>query len=155
MVAKMGRPGTSDELRAQLWAMWSSGKSFSEISQAVGHPPRSIFTVTDTESTAANWDAFAVPARQASLARPARARHSDTPGPSSLLQRVDLHVFLWCQHRDGAPSAWPLTVVLTTRLGGSPTSIGGPTQVGNFSEQLWGDSPERHQRWLASGGPHA
>jgi IS30 family transposase len=35
----------SDELRAQLWTMWSSGKSFSEISQAIGHPPGSIFTV--------------------------------------------------------------------------------------------------------------
>lgn len=44
-MAKMGRPGMSDELRAQLWAMWGSGKSFSEISQVVGHPPGSIFTV--------------------------------------------------------------------------------------------------------------
>jgi IS30 family transposase len=35
----------SDELRAQLWAMWGSGKSFSEIAQVVGHPPGSIFTV--------------------------------------------------------------------------------------------------------------
>jgi len=35
----------SDELRAQLWDMWGSGKSFSEISRAIGHPPGSIFTV--------------------------------------------------------------------------------------------------------------
>jgi IS30 family transposase len=35
----------SDQLRAQLWEMWGSGKSFSEISRAIGHPPGSIFTV--------------------------------------------------------------------------------------------------------------
>jgi IS30 family transposase len=44
-VAKIGRPGMSDELRRRLWAMWGAGKSFSEISRAVGHPPGSIFTV--------------------------------------------------------------------------------------------------------------
>jgi IS30 family transposase len=44
-VAKIGRPGMSDELRRRLWAMWGGGKSFSEISRAVGHPPGSIFTV--------------------------------------------------------------------------------------------------------------
>jgi IS30 family transposase len=44
-VAKLGRQGMSDELRAQLWSMWGSGKSFSEISRAIGHPPGSIFTV--------------------------------------------------------------------------------------------------------------
>ena len=44
-MAKLGRPGMSDETRAQLWAMWAAGKSFSEISRAIGYPPGSIFTV--------------------------------------------------------------------------------------------------------------
>ncbi len=44
-MAKMGRPGMSDEKRAVLWRMWADGKSFSEISVAIGHPPGSIFTV--------------------------------------------------------------------------------------------------------------
>ncbi len=44
-MAKLGRPGMSDRLRAQLWKMWGSGKSFSDISRAIGHPPGSIFTV--------------------------------------------------------------------------------------------------------------
>ena len=44
-MARLGRPGMSDELRAQLWARWGSGKSCSDISRAVGHPPGSIFTV--------------------------------------------------------------------------------------------------------------
>jgi IS30 family transposase len=35
----------SDEKRAVLWRMWADGKSFSEISVAIGHPPGSIFTV--------------------------------------------------------------------------------------------------------------
>jgi IS30 family transposase len=35
----------SEEARAQLWAMWAAGKSFSEISRAIGYPPGSIFTV--------------------------------------------------------------------------------------------------------------
>ena len=34
-----------EESRAQLWAMCAAGKSFSEISRAIGHPPGSIFTV--------------------------------------------------------------------------------------------------------------
>lgn len=44
-MAKLGRPGMSDQFRAQLWQMSGSGKSFSEISRAIGHPPGSIFTV--------------------------------------------------------------------------------------------------------------
>ena len=44
-MAKLGRPGMSDQSRAQLWAMWVAGKSFSEISRAIGYPPGSIFTV--------------------------------------------------------------------------------------------------------------
>jgi IS30 family transposase len=44
-VAKLGRPGMSDASRAQLWAMWAAGKSFSEISRAIGYPPGSVFTV--------------------------------------------------------------------------------------------------------------
>lgn len=44
-MAKMGRPGMTDEKRALLWRMWADGKSFSEISVVVGHPPGSIFTV--------------------------------------------------------------------------------------------------------------
>jgi len=35
----------SDERRELLWRLWGSGRSFSEISRAVGHPPGSIFTV--------------------------------------------------------------------------------------------------------------
>ena len=44
-MAKMGRPGMTDAKRALLWRMWAKGRSFSEISVAVGHPPGSIFTV--------------------------------------------------------------------------------------------------------------
>ena len=44
-MAKLGRPGMSDASRAQLWAMWAAGKSFSEISRAIGYPPGSVFTV--------------------------------------------------------------------------------------------------------------
>lgn len=44
-MAKMGRPGMSDELRRTLWQMWAAGRSFSDIARAVGHPPGSIFTV--------------------------------------------------------------------------------------------------------------
>ena len=44
-MARMGRPGMSDERRELLWRLWGSGRSFSEISRAVGHPPGSIFTV--------------------------------------------------------------------------------------------------------------
>lgn len=44
-MARIGRPGMSDELRAELWRLWGSGKSFSEISRAIGYPPGSIYTV--------------------------------------------------------------------------------------------------------------
>ena len=44
-MAKMGRPGMSDEQRQELWRLWASGKSLSEIGRAIGHPPGSIFTV--------------------------------------------------------------------------------------------------------------
>ena len=44
-MAKLGRPGMSDELRRELWRMWASGSSISEIARAIGHPAGSIFTV--------------------------------------------------------------------------------------------------------------
>jgi IS30 family transposase len=44
-MAKLGRPGMSDELRQRLWQLWASGKSLSEIARAIGHPPGSIFTI--------------------------------------------------------------------------------------------------------------
>ncbi len=44
-MARMGRPGMSDEMRLRLWQLWAAGRSFSEISRAVGHPPGSIFTI--------------------------------------------------------------------------------------------------------------
>ncbi len=44
-MAKLGRPGMSDELRRKLWRMWASGSSISAIARAIGHPPGSIFTV--------------------------------------------------------------------------------------------------------------
>lgn len=44
-MARLGRPGMSDELRRELWRMWGSGSSISAIARAIGHPPGSIFTV--------------------------------------------------------------------------------------------------------------
>jgi IS30 family transposase len=44
-MAKLGRPGMSDELRRELWRLWGAGRSFSEIARAIGHPPGSIFTI--------------------------------------------------------------------------------------------------------------
>lgn len=44
-MARMGRPGMSDEQRRHLWRLWASGAGFSEIARAIGHPPGSIFTV--------------------------------------------------------------------------------------------------------------
>ena len=46
-MARVGRPGMSDELRAELWRLWGDGKSFSEISRAIGYPPGLIFTVVE------------------------------------------------------------------------------------------------------------
>lgn len=38
-------------------------------------------------------------------------------------------------------------VVVTTSLGRSPTPTGGPSEVRNFSEQVWGELDERgHKR---------
>ena len=44
-MAKLGRPGMSDEDRATLWRLWSEGSSFSEISRVIDYPPGSVYTV--------------------------------------------------------------------------------------------------------------
>ena len=44
-MARMGRPGMSDEQRALVWKMWGAGQSLSEIARASGHPPGSIYTI--------------------------------------------------------------------------------------------------------------
>nr|WP_239029244.1 tyrosine-type recombinase/integrase [Pseudonocardia acidicola] len=46
--------------------------------------------------------------------------------------------------RGGGP--FGLRVVRDQQLRGDLRRLGGATRVGNFSEQLWGDSPERRQQ---------
>lgn len=44
-MARLGRPGMSDEMKADLWRRWRSGESISVISRQIGMPPGSVFTV--------------------------------------------------------------------------------------------------------------
>jgi IS30 family transposase len=44
-VARLGRPGMSDERKTELWARWHAGESISEISRAMGKPPGSVYTI--------------------------------------------------------------------------------------------------------------
>ena len=44
-MAKLGRPGMSDEDRATLWRLWSEGSSLSEVSRVIGCPPGSVYAV--------------------------------------------------------------------------------------------------------------
>ena len=44
-MARMGRPGMSDEHRLAVWQRWARGDSISEIARAVRRPPGSIFTL--------------------------------------------------------------------------------------------------------------
>src|SRR5690554_6201814 len=64
----------------------------------------------------------------------------DRPAPS--MQRVRVDVFLPCEHGGRAPSSWWWSETIS--IEGAPPPSGGAQRVGNFSEQLWGDSPERH-----------
>ncbi len=61
--------------------------------------------------------------------------------PAPLAERVRAHIILLCEHETGLPDRW--LVVEGSSRKGAPPHFGGPLQVGNFSEQLWGDSPER------------
>jgi len=44
-VARLGRPGMSDEMKADLWRRWRAGESISVISRQIGKSPGSVFTV--------------------------------------------------------------------------------------------------------------
>lgn len=44
-MARLGRPGMSDEMKADLWRRWRAGESISVISRQIGKPPGSVFTV--------------------------------------------------------------------------------------------------------------
>lgn len=44
-MARIGRPGMSDEQKADLWRRWRTGESISVISRALHKPPGSVFTV--------------------------------------------------------------------------------------------------------------
>ena len=44
-MARLGRPGMSDEMKADLWRRWKAGESISVISRQIGKPPGSVFTV--------------------------------------------------------------------------------------------------------------
>ncbi|UPU46536.1 MULTISPECIES: IS30 family transposase [Rhodococcus] len=44
-MSKIGRPGMSDEKKAELWRRWRAGESISVISRALRKPPGSVFTV--------------------------------------------------------------------------------------------------------------
>src|SRR5215218_2059350 len=54
--------------------------------------------------------------------------------PTSLAERVSVHIVLLCEHGTGLPR-W-LAVVEDSSLEGAPPRRVGPTQVGRFSEQL-------------------
>jgi len=38
-MARLGRPGMSDERKDELWQRWHSGESISQIGRAMGKPP--------------------------------------------------------------------------------------------------------------------
>lgn len=44
-MAKIGRPGLPETERRRVWELWKQGKSFSDISEAVGVPPGSVFSI--------------------------------------------------------------------------------------------------------------
>ncbi len=44
-MARMGRPGMSEEMKGELWRRWRAGESISVISRGIGKPPGSVFTV--------------------------------------------------------------------------------------------------------------
>lgn len=44
-MARLGRPGMSDERKQELWDRWKAGESVSEISRAMRKPAGSVFTV--------------------------------------------------------------------------------------------------------------
>ncbi|SCD57211.1 hypothetical protein GA0115240_11507 [Streptomyces sp. DvalAA-14] len=46
-MARLGRPGMSDEMKADLWRRWGAGESISVISRQIGKPPGSVFTVLE------------------------------------------------------------------------------------------------------------
>jgi IS30 family transposase len=44
-MARLGRPGMSDERKNELWERWHGGESISQISRAMGKPPGSVYTI--------------------------------------------------------------------------------------------------------------
>ncbi len=44
-MARLGRPGMSDEQKRELWDRWANGESISQIARALAKPPGSVFTV--------------------------------------------------------------------------------------------------------------
>lgn len=44
-MAKIGRPGLPDAERQRVWDLWKEGYGYSEISEQVGSPPGSIFSI--------------------------------------------------------------------------------------------------------------
>lgn len=44
-MARLGRPGMSDEQKRDLWNRWGQGETISAISRALDKPPGSVFTV--------------------------------------------------------------------------------------------------------------
>lgn len=47
-MARLGRPGMSDERKNELWERWHAGESISEISRAMGKPAGSVYTILRT-----------------------------------------------------------------------------------------------------------
>lgn len=44
-MARLGRPGMTDDKKRELWDRWADGESISEIGRAMCKPPGSVFTV--------------------------------------------------------------------------------------------------------------
>ena len=44
-MARLGRPGLTDDQKAELWRRWHIGEGYSDIGRAIGKFPASVFGV--------------------------------------------------------------------------------------------------------------
>lgn len=52
-MARLGRPGLTDDRKAELWRRWHDGQGYSDIGRALGKVPASIFGVPRMAAAAA------------------------------------------------------------------------------------------------------
>jgi IS30 family transposase len=165
-MARLGRPGMSDERKNELWERWHAGESISEISRAMGKPAGSVFTILRTRGGVyspprhrrashlrleereeisrglARGESIRTIARRLGRAPSTISREITRNKGSSRYRAIDAHDRAWYQAKRPKPCRLEENPVLADFVRDRLSEDWSPQQIAGFLAVMHRDTPE-------------